>query len=135
LEDSGSKLVDVIIPIKTYSEQNLTEHWSKKARRHKTQQKAVHIALLPYKHQLQDIFLKIQPGSKFVIVLNRIAPRKMDYDNMVYSFKWIVDQICENINPGLAKGRADDNSYISFQYDQKRGKVNQYAIQLQIFVI
>lgn len=125
-------IVDIIVPIQTYSEQNLNEHWSKKAKRHRNQQNIIHIALLPYRSQLLNVK---HISSKIVIALTRIAPRKMDYDNMIYSFKWIVDQICEIINPGLAKGRADDDTRISFKYDQKKGNVGQYAIQLQIFVI
>ena len=130
-----TKLVDAIVNTHIYSEQNLNEHWSKKAKRHKAQQKAVQRALLPFKQELQCNFIKIQPTNKLLIVLNRIAPRKMDYDNLIYSFKWVKDAVCDLINPGLAKGRADDDSRFSFQYDQKRGNVNQYAVQLQIFIV
>ncbi len=104
------------------SEMNTQEHWTKAHQRHKLQKKKIKIALLVDK---PIITLPIH------IKLTRIAPRQFDYDNLVSSFKYILDAICDYITPGLKPGRADSVAGLKFSYNQDRGKPHEYAIQIE----
>lgn len=112
------------IPIKTLSEANVSEHWSKSSKRHKMQKDIVHC------------FLKIdrpviQPPC--TIKITRIAPRMLDsHDNLRMSMKWIIDALLEYINPNKAVGRADDDLRVSYEYDQEKGLPKEYAIRIEI---
>lgn len=111
------------IPIKTVSEANKHEHWTKAHKRHKMQKNAIY-AILSGKLSSIKIPCKIK--------LIRIAPRKLDADdNLPMSFKFIKDYICSIIRPGLKPGRADDKGFI-FEYDQKKGESKEYAIEIEI---
>ena len=113
----------IFIPLKVDSEQNKKEHWAVSNKR----------------HQLQKLVVKqyLSTQSKITlpctIILTRIAPRKMDTDNMIFGFKFIKDAVAEWIHPGLATGRADDDPNITWLYDQEKGKPKQYAIRIEIF--
>ena len=111
------------IPLKVVSESNLQEHWSKKAKRHKTQKLCVKSVLSRHKFTL--------PCS---VHLTRIAPRQLDaHDNLRSAFKWICDCIADLILPGQKAGRADDSKEISWHYFQEKGKPKEYAIKIEIF--
>lgn len=122
---STEPIFDCILPLKTVSEANLSEHWTKSSARHKKQKLIVRLELLKHKPNI-TIPCKIY--------LTRIAPRKLDSrDNLRMSFKWIVDAICDYITPGLAAGRSDDNDQIDIHYFQEKGKAKEYAIRIQIY--
>jgi len=117
-------MLDIILPIQTVSEGNCSEHWSKKNKRHKIQKKKIWIC---FKTEKPEITLPCQ------IRLTRIAPRALDYDNLVYSLKWVHDAICDNILPGLAPGRADgDKRFKQTEYFQEKGKPKQYLVRIEI---
>lgn len=63
------------------------------------------------------------------IRFTRIGPRRLDFDNLVYSFKYIVDMVCSLITPGLAPGRADSNPNITIEYAQETGL---YGIRIEV---
>lgn len=111
------------IPIKTVSEANKSEHWTKAHKRHKAQKRAVSLY----------IGTKLD-GYKIpcLIKLTRIAPRKLDsHENLPMAFKFITDAICEIIVPGLKAGRADDHGF-TIEYDQRKGEVKEYAIEIEV---
>lgn len=112
------------LPIKTASEANSSEHWTKKAKRHRLQ-----------KQWIKAAFLKERPQIAIpcAIVLVRIAPRKLDvHENLPMSFKYITDAICEYIYPGLKPGQADGKGGISFEFRQEKGKPREYAVRIEI---
>lgn len=112
------------LPIKVYSEANSNDHWCKKSARHKKQKEAIFYELR------EHIYEKMLPCK---IKLTRIAPRKLDvHDNLPFSFKWIFDSICELLIPGKAVGRADDDNRIQVEYDQRKGDLNEYAMEIEI---
>jgi hypothetical protein len=112
------------LPIKTASEANCSEHWTKKARRHRLQKLKVKAVLL------QERPLIAIPCS---VVFVRIAPRQLDDDdNLPMSFKYIKDAIAEYLVPGKAIGRADDCKEIVWAYKQEKGGVREYAIRIEI---
>lgn len=110
-----------ILPVYTVSEANLSEHWSKSSKRHKTQKTLIHFW---FQNAKPKIFLPC------IIKLTRISPRFLDDDNLTIAFKWIRDAIAENIFPGKAAGRADDSKLIKWQYDQIKGNPQSIKIEL-----
>jgi hypothetical protein len=110
------------IPIKTVSEANSSEHWTKRSKRHSMQKLAVLSFLRADSPQIK---------LPCTITLTRIAPRKFDSsDNLPASFKYIKDAVAEYIHPGKAPGRADDDERITWQYSQEKGAVREYAIRI-----
>ena len=109
------------IPIRTYSEANNRDHWIIRYKRHKQQQKVIDEY---FKDETTTIDLPIH------IKLTRYAPRSLDkWDNLPMAFKYIVDAICNNIIPGKAAGRADDDPRISIEYDQKKAFGYQICVE------
>ncbi len=62
----------------------------------------------------------------------RISPRRLDFDNLVGSLKWVRDALAESLISGLAPGRADEDQRIKWDYGQEKGKVREYAIRIEI---
>jgi hypothetical protein len=122
------------LPIKTVSEANCTEHWTTKSKRHKAQQFVIRCA---FKQYVQELDLPC------TVNLIRIAPRELDDDNLVMSFKWIRDELSECILPEKKafyvtkegsikdlKGRADSDPQILWKYLQEKNK--EYGIRVEI---
>lgn len=112
------------ISIRTVSEANSREHWHKKAQRHQQQQ---HFVRMAYSS------LAIKPSTPCQVTLTRLAPRRLDSDNLQMSFKWIRDELADLILPEetkiyvnrkgklkTLKGRADDDPRITWLYSQER---------------
>ena len=117
-----SKITIFQLPIKTVSEANNTEHWTKKAKRHRIQKWLVKKVFLDNKFKFK---LPIE------ITFIRIATRELDKeDNLPMSIKYIKDAIADLIIPGLAPGRADDSKEITWKYDQRKGKVRENYIEV-----
>jgi hypothetical protein len=106
----GFGFCSLVLPIRTKSEANCSEHWTKKHKRHKQQQRLVYLALNPFKCQIK---LPCQ------ITLTRYAPKTLDkHDNLPMSLKWIVDAFCAILTGDLRPGRADDDNRITIAYNQ-----------------
>ena len=112
-------------PLRIISEANNTDHWAKKYKRKKQQKLLVKTKLA----------LKKTPQLPCLVKITRIAPRKLDYDNLCFSQKAILDTICDYLNPGLAPGRADSDKRITVEYYQEKGKKNEYAIRIEILPV
>ena len=114
------------LPIKTASESNLKEHWSKSSKRHAVQKGWVKWAFNKDKPDLTDALV-------FRVLLTRIAPRKLDaHDNLRVSMKWVVDSIAEELTGNYIPGRADDAKTITWDYLQEKGKPHEYAVRIEI---
>lgn len=64
--------------------------------------------------------------------MTRIGKRKMDFDNLVSSLKYVRDAIADFIFPGLPPGRADDHPLLFWEYRQKIDK--KYSVQIDFIV-
>lgn len=115
------------ILIKTVSEANSSEHWTKKAKRHKKQQFFVKASC--QKH-LPSPFLPCN------VHLIRLSPRLLDDDNLRSALKYVRDEISEYlIKPNFKdyvsksgkrvklKGRCDSDPRITWTYDQKKNPI------------
>lgn len=102
------------------SEANISRHWFRKSKVNKTQKQ-----IIRYK------FFNDQPNISMpcIVKLTRFSQRELDFDNLVYAFKSIRDEIADQILPGLAKGRADGDKRISWEYLQAKGP---YAVKVEI---
>lgn len=64
--------------------------------------------------------------------MTRIAPRKLDDDNLPVSMKWIRDEIANMLIPGKALGQADSDHGIKWTYAQEKGKPKEYAVRIDV---
>lgn len=91
---------------------------------------------LKVKHQklirLQYMVDKPQLVTPATISLIRIAPRELDYDNLVMAFKNIRDIVASLFFPDKAPGHADASKELTFTYLQEKGLPRQYAIKIKI---
>jgi hypothetical protein len=114
------------LPLKTASEANSSEHWTKKARRHRLQKKKIWAVLHSENPPI---------AIPCAIVLTRIAPRQLDsHDNLATSMKYVSDALAEFLIPNKAPGRADDSKEIVWQFKQEKGRVREYAIRIEIMM-
>ncbi len=114
--------IEVEIPIRTVSEANSSEHWTKKHRRKKSQRFALEFCLYFYKKEIR---------LPCHITLTRIAPRSLDTgDNLPCSFKHIRDVIAELITGDTRPGLADSDDRLTWEYKQEKGKPKEYAIRI-----
>jgi len=120
LHSKKSKEFTIKIPIKTYSKSNTSEHWAQASKRAKHQKDIVKLSLLTQK----------KPELPCEIVITRIAPRSLDKDNLGGALKTIIDTVCDWLIPGLAPGRADGDKRIKIDFDQKKGDVKEYAVEV-----
>lgn len=103
------KLV-ITLPLRTVSEANNTDHWTKKQKRHRMQQKVVAMALNSVKHLV---------NWPCHMHLTRFSPGKLNkHDNLPMSLKYIVDACCAIISGDFRPGRADDDERLIVTYDQ-----------------
>jgi hypothetical protein len=118
---TGERLV-FELPLRTKSEANCFEHWTKKHKRHQGQRLAISQAIFPVRGQIP---------LPCKILLTRLAPKTLDkHDNLPMSFKYIVDAICSIITGNYKPGKADGDERISINYDQIISK--EYGIIIEI---
>lgn len=122
-------MLKVIVPIKTVSEANLKEHWGKRHRRSQTQKKAVRYIL---GHEIMVSAPEVLKMRPMAIHLTRIAPRKLDGDNLQMSLKACRDSVADLLNPGLMPGFADNDSQLFWFYGQRKGKPKEYAVEIEL---
>jgi len=131
----GEKL-EVKIDIRTYSEANLRQHWAARARRAKAQREAAFLlmreALLRQSRIRRDKPQAPNPENDgvnlkpIVITLTRIAPRRLDPDNLARSMKAVQDGIADAL-------RMDDGDpRLQWRYAQAKGKPKEYAVLVEI---
>jgi hypothetical protein len=107
------------LPIKLRSHANLNEHWRRKVKR-----KGEHNSIIDWQFFLDPLDISV-PCK---ITLIRVAPRKLDYDNLVYSFKNILDKIGKMLMPEKKIGHADGSGLIEVDYEQQKGDVREYKV-------
>jgi hypothetical protein len=121
------------IPLKTVSEANSSEHWTVSSKRHRQQQFFVRALFHGLKQEIP---------IPCTVTLTRLNSRPLDEDNNVSAMKWIRDEISECIFPEKRKsyvskgkvrsikGRADDDSRISWKYAQEKSKTLGIRIEI-----
>lgn len=116
----------VTIPIRTVSEANRasSEHWRVRHRRAKSQRAAACLATRA--PALAMYRLRLVSKRAIVVTITRIAPGTLDSDNLPTSQKHIRDGVAD------ALGINDRSPLIAWLYLQRKGKPNQYAVEIEI---
>lgn len=129
-------MISWILNIKTVSESNCSDHWTKKSKRHKQQQFFVR-----NKFNIESPKITLPCTIKMI----RLAPRVLDTDNLVMAFKWIRDELSECIFPAKEtwsldknnklkcrkiKGRSDSDPRITWLYDQETNPMLSIRIEI-----
>ena len=113
-------MISFTVPIRTYSEANRREHWAAKARRVKQQRTAVALFWPKLADKLKPVIFGL------TITLVRIAPRKLDDDNLVRSLKAVRDQVAKQLEIN------DGSDWPRWLYSQSQSKRRQYAVEVAI---
>jgi crossover junction endodeoxyribonuclease RusA len=111
----------VMLPLRTVSEANTHGHWRTKAKRVKMQRTTARMMLTLDKRWCAK-------QNHFDVRLTRIAPKKLDSDNLAISNKAIRDGIADAI------GIDDGSSKFSWEYRQETGRPKEYAVKVEITI-
>lgn len=119
--------VSLVIPhVSVVSEMNVMQHWTKRHKR-----RIIHDSIIRTYWMANKYHETVQCNLPYVIVLTRIAPRRLDHDNIQPAFKGVVDTIADILIPGKKRGMADGDKRLSWVYDQIKGpkgiKIEIYA--------
>lgn len=102
------------LPLKTVSEANSSEHWTKKAKRHRMQAFFVRISFNNLKSPI---------SLPCCVKMTRLGGRGLDaHDGLPMSLKWVSDAIADQLIPGLRPGMADGDPRITWEYAQEKAK-------------
>ena len=107
----------VVLPLRIVSEANSREHWAPKAKRAREQRGATRLVLKAS---------ATPPGPPVVVTLTRIAPRRLDGDNL--------QRACKAVRDGVADwlGIDDGSEEVTWLYRQEKGKPRQYAVKVEV---
>lgn len=123
------------LPIKTVSESNSSEHWTKKSTRHHKQQ---FFTRLSFNKNVKKVTFPC------VVKLIRLSPRFLDAEeNLPMAFKWIKDELGACMFPEKIvnyvsksgkviqnKGHADSDERVTWEFGQEKSKTQ--AIRIEI---
>lgn len=111
------------LPLRTLSEANASqrEHWGSKHRRHKHQRSETTIILLSTWGRLVSDWT-----TPITITLTRIAPRKLDSDNLLSALKHVRDGIADWLSV------EDNDPLLTWVYAQRKGTPKEYAVEITI---
>lgn len=121
-------IISIVVPIRIQSVANLREHWTKRRARDNSQELMIRVAL----HNATGVPPGV-PCLPLQIKLTRIAPKALDFDNLVACFKKTIDVISDWVSPGLAPGRADSVEGLEFFFGQEKGKVREYGLKIEMW--
>ena len=104
---------------------NLREHWAVRAKRAKGQRER---AWLHVRGALPLATLQRARVVGAIIELVRVAPRKLDSDNLASAFKAVRDGVADCL------GIDDGDERLEWRYSQRRGKPGELAVEIEIMV-
>lgn len=121
----GTEKITWELPLKTISESNRSEHWTKSSKRHRLQQFFIRAL---FNQETKEIPIPC------TVTMTRIGPRFLDCeDNLPMAFKWIKDEIGACLFPEKVvsykkksgiyarnKGHADSDERVKWKYSQEK---------------
>lgn len=110
-------------PILTVSESNRRQHWGSRARRARQQRRTMYLYLRAARWPPLPLPL--------TVVLTRLAPRGLDYDNLVTSCKALTDGVSDWIAGTYLAGN-DRQDGLTWLYAQRYGGMRVYAVEVTI---
>lgn len=109
-------MISLILPLRLQSVANLREHWGARAKRAKRERRAVKLAWL--------VARPARVPLPALVTLTRIAPGKLDDDNLASGCKAIRDAVADCL--GVDDG---DTARIRWAYAQERGP---YGVRIEV---
>lgn len=124
------------LPLKTVSESNTHEHWTKSSKRHRQQQFFIRSL---FNAEAREI------PTPCVVTLVRVSNRFLDAEeNLPMAFKWIKDEIGACLFPEKVvvykkkngsyaknKGHSDSDPRVKWVYAQEKGKIQGIRIEIE----
>lgn len=107
----------VEVLIRTVSEANRRDHWAVRAKRVKEQRGVTMLVL--------QSAMRFRPLLPVKVTLTRIAPRRLDDDNLRSALKGVRDSVAEWL--GVDDGRDD---LVRYEYGQETAK--RYAVRVSL---
>lgn len=104
-----------VIPVRTYSALNMREHWAVRHRRNKTERQAA-----------QWTLPAMTIDGPLTVTLIRVAPRKLDGDNLQGALKACRDGVADRL------GVDDGDGRVEWHYGQAKGRRREYAVIVHI---
>jgi len=116
VNESDEPIVSVSLPLRTRSLANMREHWAKRAKRSRNERALARLVLSRSQ----------TPNPPLVVTLTRVAPRKLDTDNLAGALKSVRDGVADWI------GIDDGDSRVEWVCSQKPGGVRIYAVEVEV---
>ncbi len=117
-------MIEVLLPVRTWSEANLRSHWAQRARRVAGQRTA---AFLLVRARLDGAPARALARSpKLTVRLTRIGPRVLDSDNLTGALKAVRDGVADALKLDDADPR------LEWAYAQRPGGPDEYAVLVEI---
>lgn len=113
------RVIVVDIPVRIISEANSRQHWRKAAARKQLHRQTARLVLQQYARPMGE-------SELFTITLTRVAPRKLDDDNLSSGFKAVRDGVADWL------GIDDGSPRICWQYAQEKSKAGEYAARVHV---
>lgn len=112
----------VELPIRLVSEANRRGHWSKHDARREAQRNTAYVTV---SLALRKARANTKSG-RFRVRITRIAPRRLDSDNLARSCKSTRDGVAD------ALGVDDGSERVLWVVDQRQGRAREYAVEILI---
>lgn len=111
--------VVVELPVRIISEANSRQHWRKAAARKRVHRMTARTMLQMYSRPMGET-------EQFTITLTRVAPRKLDDDNLASGFKAVRDGVADWL------GIDDGSPRLRWQYAQHKGDAGKYCAWVKV---
>ncbi len=109
----------VEIPIRTRSEANARLHWAARARQASEQRRVARICV-------RAALARLPPPFPLTVTLTRLAPRRLDSDNLAISLKAVRDGVAD------ALGLDDGDARLVWRYAQEGLPRGRYAVRVEV---
>ena len=106
------------LPLRLRSLTNQREHWAARARRTKRERSAARI--VARSRGAAGLALPL------VVTIVRIAPRRLDDDNLRGACKAVRDGLADALDVD------DADSRVTWRYEQRKGRPREYAVEVRI---
>jgi hypothetical protein len=118
--------MEVLLPIRTWSEANLREHWGRRARRFRKQREAARILVRAARAGERGAPGPVTRDQPLAITLTRIGQRALDSDNLAGALKAVRDGVAD------ALGMDDGDPRLVWRYAQRKGRRGEYSVLVEI---
>lgn len=115
-------LIDILIPVRIVSEANMRGHWRQAAARKKAHRSTAMLMV-----RSAPGWCVPGPQERYIVEMQRIAPRMLDDDNLASGFKATRDGIAD------AMGIDDRSPLIEWRCTQQRGEPHTYAARVRVW--